>query len=202
MNRARVINIDTNMGTGSLARLLRTALTTAYSTFTRDIVTHKKTREKIVKNYGTEYAEKDLMYNDLGKAIEQRSELQTQILHIAGDVDAPRPDSYVMMEVSTCHITEDDNSVLAYMSECNVAANRSPLNVGNLGYGFAIMLVVDPVNDPDLDMGEAQAACEKQGSNLSDAFWNILRTAKAGGYRCVYIDRDVPAHGDLEVFNW
>ena len=194
MNRVRVISIGTSLSDERLAKIIRTGIATAHAVDGRAIAMLEKQRESRVS--------KGMCVKSIEETIKQRAESEATLLSIGYDITAPRPDSYAMMEVGTCHITEDDSNVLAYMSEHNAKDDRYPLNVGNLGYGFAIMLMVDHANDDDLDMGEAEKECELLGCNLSKAFWNILRTAKAGGYRCVYIDQDVPAHDDLEVFEW
>jgi len=209
MDRARVITTGSILDDTTLGRVIRRAMSEAYSKHGQNIDSCKEERDRIIRDKGQEFANESDFYKDLEKAVKTNSEARDLILS-AFDIQAPRPNTYAMMEVSTCHITADDSEVLAYMSECNASEpitmtnseSRSSLNVGNLGYGFAIMLVVDPVNDDDLDLGDTQAACEKEGSNLSPAFWNILRTAKAGGYRCVYIDCDVSPSADFETFNW
>jgi hypothetical protein len=168
MDRARIIKVGTTLTTERLAEVIRKSLSIAFHELNKNAQSHDDEGER-------KYC----------------MEMCKDIMDIAGSVSPPRDDTYAMLEVCTCHITEDDNSILAYMSECNVHANDAPLSVGNLGYGYAIMLVVDPEEDTDMNLGGVQAECENQGNNLSDSFWQVLRMAKAEGYRCVYFDGDV-----------
>jgi len=200
MNRVRVISIDTSIDDERLARLLNASCTARYNECNAFVDSVNEQIEE--RNVG------GLSLVSMERARDSYKDDARVLGHVAAGINAPRNDTYAMMEVSTCHITADDSDILEYMCECNTSGpvtgthDLSPLSVGNFGYGFGIMLVVDPVSDPDPNLEEMERVCERQGSNFSSAFWNILRTAKAGGYRCVYIDRDVEAHEDLETFNW
>lgn len=117
-----------------------------------------------------------------------------------------RKDTYKMLEVCTHHITEDDNAILAYMSECNATDNDAPLNVGNMGYGYAIVLrLVDQDSEEEAAeyYEETRKFCESYGNNLSESFWSLYRLALKEGYRCIYLDCDVSTViEELEVHDW
>ena len=182
MNKTRVIS--TSLDDDQFARLMRKAVGIAFNQLNDHAKNHPDAGER-------EYCKDNAFY----------------LMEIASSFEAPRPDTYAMFEVSTCHITGEDADDLETMCEQILdpkdPKSLQPLNIGNFGFGFGIMLTVDnPENDENYSLEETETECQRLGYNLSDNFWKILRYAKAHGYRCVYFDCDVAPSDDFETFDW
>ena len=103
-----------------------------------------------------------------------------------------------MMEASTCHITEDDTKILAYLCELNMREHpdHTPMGIGNLGYGFAVTVY------PGYDIEHTKSELERIGKNLSDSFWKVVKKAVDEGANMLYLDPDAEDHDDLDTYEW
>ena len=72
-------------------------------------------------------------------------------------------DKPTVLELSTAHITFNDDEVLGEMGH---TPHDEPLNIGNLQYGYAIVLPVD-----EEYFYRLQEDCEEAGYKLSESFW-------------------------------
>lgn len=89
------------------------------------------------------------------------------------------PFIFKVLDISTGHMTEDDNTKLAE------GLGRLPVSELN-EYGYLVYI------------GEL----EENWDHMSDAFKNVLLTARAHGCEYVRFDADGRAYDELPVFDW
>jgi hypothetical protein len=114
---------------------------------------------------------------------------------------------YTMMELSTAHITEQDNSILNYMGQKAAHPGKyAPFNMGSTEYGYVIFIPSDyPVEEMKKQADEyleSPTPAYLAGKKLSESFWKVLEYAKKDGHRCVYIDRDAETIDGLDTHDW
>jgi hypothetical protein len=112
-------------------------------------------------------------------------------------VEDQYPEDFAVLELSTAHITQEDDEEL--MAKFDPRSGMMPLNYGVFEYGYAFMLTTD---DQDPELEDRKSMAEEVGLSLSESFWNVLKYAKDNGYRCVYIDRDADTIEELETHDW
>ncbi len=102
--------------------------------------------------------------------------------------------SNTVLEISTAHITEKDNELLGVMGRDPVA---EPLNIGNMEYGYAIVL---PLNEEYFN--PLKEECEEQAYELSESFWKMMQYAFDNKHRVIIIDRDADVIDELPTNDW
>jgi hypothetical protein len=99
-------------------------------------------------------------------------------------------DPHKYIDVSTRHITKQDNDILEEQSRLTADMSALPeLIVYGYCYGWFIPVTEDIVEK-----------AEKSG--LSESFWKIIELAKKEKCLLIRIDRDGEVHGELDQHNW
>ena len=98
-----------------------------------------------------------------------------------------------IIEVSTAHITKEDNDNLQEMSDRPI---HEPLNIGALHYGYVIIL---PVEEEYFQL--TREDCEKD-YDMSESFWKMMRHAFDNKYRAILLDCDAEVIEGLPTNNW
>lgn len=99
-----------------------------------------------------------------------------------------------VLELSTAHITFNDNDVLGDMGHNPV---NEPLNIGNMQYGYAIVLPVEREY-----FNRLREECEEEHYKLSESFWKLMQYAFDNKHRVVIIDRDAEVIDGLDEHDW
>lgn len=99
-----------------------------------------------------------------------------------------------LIEISTAHITENDDRVLGAMVN---GRHPMPLNIADIEYGYIIVIPYDRDY-----FNEKRQDCEDEGYDLSDSFWKLMQYAFDNGHRAIILDRDADEIEDLETHDW